>query len=240
MSNEFSINAQRRTARGRSGSRGLRRAEQVPAVMYGMGHDPMMLSLGYNELSRKLENEAFYSHILSVSIDGKPHKAVLRDIQRHPARNKIIHVDFQSVSDTQRITMHVPLHFMNADIAPGVKEQGGVVSHLATSVDVRCMAKDLPEYIEVDLANLGINQSLHLSELKIPAGLQLVALAQGRDLPVVSIHAPQAAVEEAAPVAAAEAAPAEGAAAAAPAAEAKAGAKPAEGKAAAKPEGKGK
>lgn len=244
MSNEFSISAQVRTASGRTGSRRLRRTDNIPAVMYGMGHDPMMLSLTYKELVRKLENEAFYSHILSVSIDGKNHKAVLRDIQRHPAKNKIIHVDFQSVSDTQRITMHVPLHFKNADIAPGVKEQGGVVSHLATSVDVRCMAKDLPEYIEVDLANVSINQSVHLSELKIPAGMTLVALAQGRDLPVVSIHAPQAIVEEAAPVAAAAegAAPAEGAAAAAPAAgaEAKAGAKPAEGKAAAKPEGKGK
>jgi large subunit ribosomal protein L25 len=232
MSNEFAITAQLRTAHGRVGSRRLRRTEQVPAIMYGMGHEPMLLSLSHNELSRKLQNEAFYSHILTVNIDGKNHKAVLRDLQRHPSRPKILHADFQSVSDTQRITMHVPLHFINADIAPGVKEQGGVVSHLANSVEVRCLAKELPEYIEADLANLSLNQSLHLSDLKLAAGVQLVALTQGRDIAVVSVHAPQATVEEAAPVAAA-AAPAEGAAAAAaPAAEAKAGE--------AKPEAKGK
>ncbi len=214
MSNEFSISAQPRTAHGRVGSRRLRRTEQVPAIMYGIDHAPMMLSLSHNELSRKLQNEAFYSHILTVTIDGKNHKAVLRDLQRHPARNKILHADFQSVSDAQRITMHVPLHFKNAENSPGVKTQGGVVSHLANSVEVRCLAKDLPEYIEADLGELSINQSLHLSDLKIAAGIQLVSLAQGRDLPVVSIHAPQAVVEEAAPVAAAAATPAEGAAAA--------------------------
>jgi large subunit ribosomal protein L25 len=229
MSNEFSINAQTRNSHGRIGSRRLRRAEQVPAIMYGMGHEPMLLSLSHNELTRKLQNEAFYSHILTVTIDGKNHKAVLRDLQRHPSRPKILHADFQSVSDTQRITMHVPLHFTNAESAPGVKTQGGVVSHLANSVEVRCLAKDLPEYIEADLSNLSLNQSVHLSDLKVAAGVQLVALAQGRDIAVVSVHAPQAAVEEAAPVAAA-AAPAEGAAA--PAAEAKAGE--------AKPEAKGK
>lgn len=235
MSNEFLITAQARTVQGRSGSRRLRRTEQVPAVMYGMGHEPMLLSLSHNELTRKLQNEAFYSHILTVSIDGKNHKAVLRDLQRHPSRPKILHADFQSVSDAQRITMHVPLHFTNADIAPGVKTQGGVVSHLANSVEVRCLAKDLPEFIEADLANLSINQSLHLSDLKIGAGIQLVSLAQGRDLPIVSVHAPQAVVEEA-PVVTAAAAPAEGAAAA-PAAGAEA--KPGEAKEA-KPEGKGK
>jgi large subunit ribosomal protein L25 len=218
MSNEFVLNAESRTAGGRNGSRRLRRADQVPAIMYGVGHEPVALALTHNELTRKLQNEAFYSHIITLKIDGKDHKAVLRDLQRHPSRSKIMHADFQSVSDTQRITMHVPVHFVGADVAPGVKLQGGLVSHLMTSVEIRCMAKDLPGYIEADLSNLSLNQSVHLSDLKLPAGVQIVALAQGadHDLPVASIHAPQAAVEEVAPAAAA--APAEGAAAAQPAA----------------------
>lgn len=238
MSNEFLLNAEvRTTPTGRGGSRRLRHAEKVPVIMYGAGHVPMMLEVTHKELSRKLENDAFYSHILTLKIGGKDHKAVLRDLQRHPARNKLIHADFQSVSDTQRITMHVPLHFVGAELSPGVKTQGGVVSHLMNSIEVRCMAKDLPEFIAADMSGLSLHQSIHLSDLKVPDGVQILALIQGpdHDLPVASVHAPQAIVEEVAPVAAAAtaeaAAPAAGAAAgaAAPAADAKA-----------KPEGKGK
>jgi len=233
MSNEFLLNAEVRTSgTGRGASRRLRHAEIVPAIMYGAGHEPMMLEITHKELARKLENDAFYSHILTLKIAGKDHKAVLRDLQRHPARNKLIHADFQSVSDTQRITMHVPLHFVGAELSPGMKTQGGVVSHLMNSIEVRCLAKDLPEFITADMSGLSLHQSIHLSDLKVPDGVQVVALIQGadHDLPVASVHAPQAIVEEAAPVAAA-AAPAAGAAsgAAAPAADAKA-----------KPEGKGK
>ncbi len=237
MSNEFLLNAEMRTsATGRGGSRRLRHADKVPAIMYGAGHEPMMLEITHKELARKLENDAFYSHILTLKIGGKDHKAVLRDLQRHPARNKLIHADFQSVSDTQRITMHVPLHFIGAELSPGVKTQGGVVSHLMNSVEVRCLAKDLPEFIPADMSALSLHQSIHLSDLKVPPGVQILALIQGpdHDLPVASVHAPQAIVEEVAPVAAVAAegaAPAAGAApgAAAPAADAKA-----------KPEGKGK
>lgn len=238
MSNEFLLNAEMRTsATGRGGSRRLRHAEKVPAIMYGAGHEPMLLEITHKELVRKLENDAFYSHILTLKIGNKEHKAVLRDLQRHPARNKLIHADFQSVSDTQRITMHVPLHFIGAELSPGVKTQGGVVSHLMNSVEVRCLAKDLPEFIPADMSGLNLHQSIHLSDLKVPPGVQILALIQGadHDLPVASVHAPQAIVEEAAPVAAATA---EGAtpaaagtapAAAAPAADTKA-----------KPESKGK
>lgn len=239
MSNEFLLNAEvRSSAAGRGGSRRLRNADKVPAIMYGAGHEPMMLEVTHKELARKLENDAFYSHILTLKIDGKDHKAVLRDLQRHPARNKLIHADFQSVSDTQRITMHVPLHFLGAELSPGVKTQGGVVSHLMNSIEVRCLAKDLPEFIPADMSGLSLHQSIHLSDLKVPPGVQIVALIQGpdHDLPVASVHAPQAIVEEAAPVAAAApegAAPAAGTAAAGAAAPAAADAK-------AKPEGKGK
>lgn len=237
MSNEFELNAEvRSTKTGRSGSRHLRSAEKVPAIMYGIGHEPMKLELTHNELSRKLQNDAFYSHILTVKVGDKSHKAVLRDLQRHPARNKIIHADFLSVSDNQRITMHVPLHFVGAEASPGVKTQGGVVSHMMNSIEVRCMAKDLPGFVEVDLSGLSLNQSIHLSDLKIPQGVQIIALTQGadHDLPVASVHAPKAIVEEVAPTAAAAAAPAEGAAAAGGDAKAEAG------KPAAKAEGKGK
>jgi large subunit ribosomal protein L25 len=237
MSNEFLLNAEVRTSEtGRGGSRRLRHADKVPAIMYGAGHEPMMLEVTHKELARKLENDAFYSHILTLKIGGKDHKAVLRDLQRHPARNKLIHADFQSVSDTQRITMHVPLHFVGAELSPGMKTQGGVVSHLMNSVEVRCLAKDLPEFITADMSGLSLHQSVHLSDLKVPEGVQIVALIQGadHDLPVASVHAPQALVEEVATVAvaAAGATPAAGAAAgtaAAPAGDAKA-----------KPEGKGK
>lgn len=235
MSNEFFLNAEvRSAATGRGGSRRLRHAEKVPAIMYGAGHEPMLLEVTHKELTRKLENDAFYSHILTLKIGGKDHKAVLRALQRHPARNKLIHADFQSVSDTQRITMHVPLHFVGAELSPGVKTQGGVVSHLMNSIEVRCLAKDLPEFIPADMSGLSLHQSIHLSDLKVPAGVQIVALIQGpdHDLPVASVHAPQAIVEEAAPVAAA--ATAEGAAPAAGTAA------PAAAVAKAKPEGKGK
>jgi len=237
MSNEFLLNAEVRSSEtGRGGSRRLRHADKVPAIMYGAGHEPMMLEVTHKELARKLENDAFYSHILTLKIGGKDHKAVLRDLQRHPARNKLIHADFQSVSDTQRITMHVPVHFVGAELSPGMKTQGGVVSHLMNSVEVRCLAKDLPEFITADMSGLSLHQSVHLSDLKVPEGVQIVALIQGadHDLPVASVHAPQAIVEEVATVAvaAAGATPAAGAAAgtaAAPAGDAKA-----------KPEGKGK
>lgn len=233
MSNEFLLNAEVRTSpTGRGGSRRLRHAEKVPAIMYGAGHEPMMLEITHKELARKLENDAFYSHILTLKIGGKDHKAVLRDLQRHPARNKLIHADFQSVSDTQRITIHVPLHFIGAELSQGVKTQGGVVSHLMNSVEVRCLAKDLPEFIQVDMSGLSLHQSIHLSDLKVATGVQILALIQGadHDLPVASVHAPQAMVEEAAPAAASAAAPAATAAGTAPAA----------GDAKAKSEGKGK
>lgn len=220
MSNEFVLNAEPRTQTGRGPNHRLRVQDKVPAIMYGIGHEPMTLSISHNELVHKLENEAFFSKILTVKVNGKDHKAVLRDLQRHPAKPRIVHADFQSVSETQRITMHVPLHFINDAIAPGVKE-GGIVSHLLTNVEVRCMAKDLPEFVEVDLANLALNHSLHLSDLNMPSGVQVVALASGadHDLPVVSIHVPSAAVEEAPVAAAAEAAAGEAAAPAAAGAE---------------------
>ena len=142
-----------------------------------------------------------------MSVDGKAEKAVLKDVQRHPGKPKIMHVDFQRVSETEKLHMHVPLHFINEDTAPGVKVGGGIVSHLMAGVDIHCLAKDLPEYLEVDLGNLEEGDSLHLSDVKLPEGVEIPALAQGpdQDLPVASIHAKKGGEEEEVPTAAPEA-----------------------------------
>ena len=185
----FEVDAQSRSDVGKGASRRLRHAGKIPGVIYGAGKDAVSLTLDHDDMLHHLEHEAFYSHILTVKVDGAAEKAVLRDIQRHPAKPKVMHMDFQRVSDTDKIHMHVPLHFINEDTAPGVKA-GGRVSHNMTSLDILCMAKDLPEYIEVDLSTLESGASLHLSDLKMPEGVSIPALAQGEDhdLPVVSIH----------------------------------------------------
>ena len=194
----FDINAQSRSDVGKGASRRLRLEGKVPAVLYGAGKDAISLTLDHDEIFHHLEHEAFYSHILSVKVDGKAEKAVLKDVQRHPSKPKIQHVDFQRISETHKIHMHVPLHFVGEDVAPGVKA-GGLISHLMTGIDIICLAKDLPEYIEVDVSGMETGDAIHLSHIKLPQGVEIPALAQGpdHDLPVISIHAPKGgAVEE--------------------------------------------
>ena len=210
MNVSFELNAEVRTGTGKGASRRLRRERKVPAILYGGGKDPQPMVLDHNELLRKLEHEAFYSHILTVKVDGRPEKAVLRDLQRHPSKPAIMHVDLQRVSETEELRMRVPLHFIGGDVAPGVKQAGGVVSHLMVDVEVACLPKDLPEYIGVDISQLNIGESIHLSGLKLPADVKLVELLHGgpeHDLPVVAVHHARVAEVEEAPV---EAAPAEG------------------------------
>ena len=189
MSEDFTVTAVSRSDIGKGASRRLRHQGQIPAVIYGGGKAPLSLSLRHDEMLHHLEHEAFYSHILNVSVDGKAEKAVLKDVQRHPAKPKIMHIDFQRVSASEKLHMHVPLHFVGEDVAPGVKA-GGAVSHLMTGVDIACLAKDLPEYLEVDIAALDVGESLHLSDIKLPAGVEIPSLVQGEDhnLPIVSIH----------------------------------------------------
>jgi large subunit ribosomal protein L25 len=188
----FEINAQTRTDVGKGASRRLRREGKVPAVMYGGAKEAASLTLDHDEIFHHLEHEAFYSHILSVKIDGKAEKAVLKDVQRHPSKPKVQHIDFLRVSETDKIHMHVPLHFVGEEVAPGVKA-GGLISHLMTSVDILCLVKDLPEYIEVDVSALETGESIHLSNIQLPKGVEIPELALGpdHDLPVVSIHAPK-------------------------------------------------
>jgi len=198
MSVTFELDAEVRTDAGKGASRRLRHANKIPAVMYGGGEDPVSLTLEHNKIMHALENEAFYSHILTINIDGKGIKAILRDLQRHPAKPRILHADFQRINEKEKLHMNVPLHFINEDIAPGVKEDGGLIQHNVTEVEVSCLPKDLPEYIEVDVAELTMGHSLHLSDIKMADGVELVQLAHGEshDLPVVSIHKPRAVAEE--------------------------------------------
>jgi len=194
MQETFELKAESRSDAGKGASRRLRHAGKVPAIVYGGGKDPLMIALDHNDLLKHLEHEAFYSHVLAVDLDGARESCVLKDVQRHPARPIIMHLDLQRVRADEKIRMHVPLHFENAATAPGVK-QGGAVSHHLTEVDVSCLPQDLPEYIAVDMATMGMNDSLHLSQLKLPAGVELVALAHGDDALVVSIHTARAQVE---------------------------------------------
>ena len=209
MAISFELNAEPRSDTGKGASRRLRHAGKVPAIMYGGGKDPESLTLSLNEVIRNLENEAFYSHILNVKVGSAKTRAVLRDLQRHPSRPVIMHMDLLRVSESEKIKMNVPLHFAGEDIAPGVKE-GGLVSHELVEVEIECLPRDLPEYIEIDISALEIGDSLHLSDLVVPEGVTVLELArgEGHDLSVVSIHARRVIVEEeeeAAPEAAAEA-----------------------------------
>jgi large subunit ribosomal protein L25 len=189
MAISFEINAEMRLDAGKGASRRLRRTNMVPAILYGGGRDPEPIQIGRNELKKHLEHEAFYSHVLSVKVGDGAQKAVLKAVQHHPYKDEVMHIDLQRVSDTDRIRMHVPVHFANEAICIGVKK-GGQVMHNMTDLEVTCMAKDLPEYIEVDLTDVDIGQAVHLSELKLPEGIEIPSLALGpdHDFPVVSIH----------------------------------------------------
>jgi len=198
MSINFELEASVRQDLGKGASRRLRRDNKVPAVIYGGGAAPVSLVLAHNKVMHSLENEAFYSHILTVNIDGKVEKAVLKDLQRHPYKPAVLHVDLQRVNESEKLRMHVPLHFTGEDVAPGVKVSGGSVSHLINDVEIDCFPKNLPEFIEVDVSTLDVNETLHLSDLKLPEGVELVQLQHGpeHDLPIVSIHLPRGSHEE--------------------------------------------
>lgn len=180
MSSVFEFVAESRVKPGKNAARAVRREGKVPAIIYGGSDAPEMLALDHNEVVKHLQHEAVYSHVLDVTVDGKSQKAVLKGIQRHPAKSRILHMDFFRVSADEKIKMHVPLHFINEETAIGAK-QGGVVMHNLVDVEVSCLPSDLPEYIEVDLAKLGVNESIHVSQLNVPKGVDLVALAHGDD-----------------------------------------------------------
>jgi len=196
MSQEFVIEAFPRDDQGRGASRRLRREERkIPAIIYGGGKDAAPVAIWHNELKKAIENEAFFSHILTIDIAGKKESVILKDLQRHPYKPLLTHADFLRVDKHHEIHVNVPLHFVNEDTAPAVKLQGGVVSHTMTEVEVICLPQNLPEFIEVDLTDVEMDQVVHLSDLKLPEGVRVAALQQGadHDQPVASIHKPKGA-----------------------------------------------
>ena len=220
MKTSFELTAEFRDAQGKGASRRLRHENKVPAILYGGHRDPRALSLDHTKLLLMLDNERFYSTIINLRVGDVTQAAILKDVQRHPAKNAVLHVDLQRVLENEKIRISIPLHFKNESVAPGVKK-GGVVSHLRNEIEVSCLPKDLPEFVDVDLSKVELNQMLHLSDLAVPEGVEILELSHGRDAPVVSVHHARAEEVEA-PAAEAGAVAAGATAAAAPAADAKA------------------
>ena len=191
------LNAELRTDMGKGASRRLRRANKLPAIVYGAGKEPENLTLEQKDVQYELQHEAFYTQVLELNVNGKKQDVLLRDLQHHPFRQDILHMDFQRVEAKKEVHVNVPLHFINEDVAPGVKQEGGAISHVVTEVEVVCLPKDIPEFIEVDLSELHMGEIVHLSDLKMPAGVEVLALKQGEeyDSAVASIHARKAAAE---------------------------------------------
>jgi len=171
---QFEINAQARTLQGSGASRRLRRAGKVPGIIYGGAATPQAIEIDHNELLINLKKEAFHASILNIVLDGKKQQVLLRDTQRHAYKPLILHVDFQRVDATHELHIKVPLHFVNEETAPGVKLNGGLVNHVITELDVHCLPKDLPAFIEVDLSALDVGDTIHLSQIKLPKGVKLV------------------------------------------------------------------
>ncbi len=204
---KIEIKAEPRSVQGTGASRRLRRESKVPGILYGAGKDAQPIQLDHKELFFKLKMEAFHASILDMAIGSEKAQVLLRDYQMHPFKQQILHADFQRVAADRKIHMKVPLHFVNQEIAPGVKVAGGIVQHVQVDLDISCLPKDLPEFIEVDLSQLQAGHSLHISGLKMPAGVESVALSKGDDLTVATIIIPRAvAAEEEAAVAAPSAA----------------------------------
>jgi len=201
MSEAIVIQTESRTDTGKGASRRLRQGEKfkVPAILYGGDQAPQMLTLIHKDLFRAQQNEAFFASVLTLVVDGKNQPAIIKAIQRHPAKDQILHVDFQRIDANKAINVHVPLHFINEDKCVGVKAQGGIISHLASDLEVRCLPANLPEFIEVDLENIELGKIVHISDLKLPQGVESVALSHGpeHDLAVAQVHAAKGGAEDA-------------------------------------------
>ena len=223
MKTSFVIGADLRDAQGKGASRRLRHKGKVPAILYGGKKEPRALILDQQNLLTMIDNERFYSSIVQIKVGEQTQEAIVKDIQMHPAKNLVVHVDLLRVVPNEKIRIRLPIHFKGEAVSPGVKTQGGVVSHRLSDVEVLALPQNLPEYLELDLSQMNLNETKFLADVPVPEGVEIVGLAGGKNPPVVSVHSPRAEEPEAATEAAA--APAEGAAApaagAAPAADAK-------------------
>ena len=190
MNDDFDLIADIREDQGKGASRRLRHEGKVPAIIYGAGRPPRALLFDHNRVLQQLESESFYSSVLNIKVGEKSQAAILKDVQRHPAKPLVMHMDFQRIVEDEEIKMSVPLHFIGEDVAPGVKQDGGAVSHLMNEVDIVCLPRHLPEFIDVDVSELELDEMLSMSDIKLPEGVSIPALAQGPEAnrPIVSIH----------------------------------------------------
>lgn len=193
---KFDVIAKTRNLQGTSASRRLRSAGLVPGIVYGEGQPAVAIEVDHKELLLGLRHEAFHSSVLTLQLDGKAEPVLLRDVQVHPVRTQVLHVDFQRVDPTHKIHMKVPLHFINADTCPGVKLSHGIASHAMTEVEVLCLPANLPEFIAVDMGQLTVGASIHLSQVAAPSGIEFAALHGGDDPVVASIVAPKGGASE--------------------------------------------
>ena len=193
---KIEINAKERKSKGTGASRRLRHEGTTPGILYGGVKDSISLEIDTKELFMQFRHEAFHASILTINLEGKKESVILRDFQMHPVRNNIQHIDFQRINENEKINVKVPFHFVNEDTAPGVKIEGGLVSHIMTEIDISCLPKDLPQYIEVDLGELAMGESIHLSEVTVPEGVDLTSLTDENDPAITSISKPKVVVEE--------------------------------------------
>ena len=199
MSDQFELTAEVRADKGKGASRRLRRlADLVPAIIYGGDKEPQPLTLVRKDLEKALESEAFYSQVLTINVGKGKEKAILKDLQRHPSRNNVMHADFLRVDDKTVVKVNVPIHFLNEDTCVGVKMEGGMIQHQATDVEIQCLPGDIPEYLEVDMAEIVTGQIVHLSDVALPEGVVSVALALGEDhdLAIASVIAPKGSADD--------------------------------------------
>ena len=193
---KIEINAKERKSKGTGASRRLRHEGTTPGILYGGVKDSISLEIDTKELFMQFRHEAFHASILTINLEGKKESVILRDFQMHPVRNNIQHIDFQRINENEKINVKVPFHFVNEDTAPGVKIEGGLVSHIMTEIDISCLPKDLPQYIEVDLGELAMGESIHFSEITVPEGVELTSLTDENDPAITSISKPKVVVEE--------------------------------------------
>lgn len=203
---QFTFEATVRTDLGKGASRRLRRANQhIPAIIYGGEEAPLSIAVEQREFYRILElEESIYTSVLNLNVDGKPQQVIMKDMQRHPFKPTVMHLDFQRVDSTHKVTVHVPLHFLNEGTCVGVKQQGGLIQHLLNEVEISALPQDLPASLDIDVAALEVGQTIHLSDLQLPKGVSIVALAHGGDTGVVSVHAKKGGKDEDGEEAAAE------------------------------------
>ncbi len=196
MSDEFNLIAEMRDDRGKGASRRLRHQGKVPAIIYGAGREPRALMFDHNKVLRELENASFYSSILTIKVGDKSRAAIVKDIQRHPSKKQILHIDLQRIVEDEKIRMQIPIHYLGEEEAIGVKIGGGSVSRLMTEIEVSCFPKDLPEFLEVDISELELDQMLYVSSISLPKGVEVSEILLEQDQAIVSIQEIKEIIEE--------------------------------------------